>query len=221
MASKDIRGALAKLMQATVVDEQADGDWFYHAVRPCYVPDSWKAGQTVVGDCSKGVQFLCRWANGPDPMNNGFATYGNSQTLWLHLQHLDSAEELKVGDIVTYGHNGDEHAAMVQEAGVDPLMWGFGHQGAPDSKRLSLDRREHQYLRYPAPKYIPTPEDKLREKTTWFAWVAWKLGEGDFKQHGKANPQVRPNVPAVIPPSWWVRYARFLKNRKKGNKPKS
>jgi hypothetical protein len=29
---------------------------------------------------------------------------------------------------------------------------------------------------------------------------------------------VRPNVPRIIPLSWWKRYAKFLKNRKKGNK---
>lgn len=216
--AKDIRGELATLMKATLADEQAQHDWTYLAVRPCFVPPSWQPGQKVSGDCSKGVQFLCRWASAPDPMGNSFSLYGNSQTIWLTLQHLPSAADLLVGDIVTFGHDGDEHAAMVLESGLDPVMWGFGHQGAPDSNPLSFDHREKQFLRLPVPKYVPTPEDKLRAKTGYFSWVAWKLGEGDWKHYGDANPTVRPDVPSVIPPSWWKRYVTFLANRKKGNK---
>lgn len=215
----DYRKALAGLMKATLADEQTHHTWTYLAVRPMSVPASWKAGQHVTGDCSKGVQYLCRWAGTKDPMGQSYGPYGNSYTLWVHLQHLSSPSELLVGDIVTFGYNGDEHATMVLEPGPDPLLWSFGHQGAPDTYKLSEDRRPHQLLRNPLPVYVPTKQDKLRAKTGYFSWVAWKLGEGDWKPFKRADKSVRPNVPRVIPPLWWKRYAQFLLNRKKGNKP--
>jgi hypothetical protein len=158
-------------------------------------------------------------------MGNDYGPYGNSQTLWVHLRHVASAKELEVGDIITFGYNGDEHATMVLEEDPihgNPLLWSHGHQGAPNTYRLSEDQREHQYLKLGVPDDVspPTPEDKLRAKTGWFMWVAWKQGEGAWKKYGKANRKVRPNVPTIIPLSWWKRYAQFLLNRKKGNKPK-
>lgn len=215
----DYRKALAALMQATLADEQAHQTWSYAEVRPMPVPVSWRAGQHVVGDCSKGVQYLCKWAGCADPMGGGYGPYGNSYTLWTHLQHLGSPSDLLVGDVITFGIDGNEHAAMVLQAGRDPLLWSFGHQGAPNTYKLSADGRPAQYLRNPLPTYIPTPEDKLRAQTGWFSWVAWRLGEGDWKPYGMMTKSVRPDVPRVIPPTWWARYARFLLNRKKGNPP--
>lgn len=204
-------------MAATVADEAAKHDWTYRPVRPLPVPPSWKPGQAVVGDCSWGVKMLCRWAGAPDPMKSDYDGYGNSQTLWLRLQRLDSPSELLIGDVVTFGRDGSEHATMVYETGENPLLWSFGHQGAPDFYRLSADGRPAQYLRNPLPAYVPTQGDRLRAMTGWFAWVAWKLGEGDFKDSGAANPAVRPNVPKLIPAAWWLRYAKFLAARKRGN----
>jgi len=211
------RQKLKDLMNATLADERAHHDWTYAAVRPMPVPGSWRPGQAVRGDCSKGVVFLCRWAGVPDPMGQGYGPYGNSQTLWLKLQHLASAVELDVGDIVTFGQDGNDHAAMVLEPGTDPLLWSFGHQGAPNSYRLSADPRVKQFLRNPIPVYVPTRADRLRARTGWFAWMAWALGEGDWKGYGKANRKVRPDVTKRIPLSWWRRRARYLLNRKKGN----
>jgi hypothetical protein len=218
--SKDFRRALGKLMAQTLLDEQQHGNWSYHAIRPMDVPATYTpgGGQHVNGDCSKGVQYLCRWVDAPDPMNEHYDPYGNSQTLATRLNHVGSAADLLVGDIVTFGRYGQDHAAMVLEAGADPLLWSFGHQGAPNTYRVSQDRREKQFLRNPLPVYVPTPEDKLRAKTGWFAWAAWRLGEGPWRDYGKADPKVRPDVPKAIPPNWWARYAQFLRNRKKGNK---
>jgi hypothetical protein len=215
----DYRSKLHAIMVATLADEKAHKDWVYREVRPMPVPATWHAGQAVHGDCSKGVQYLCKWVNAPDPMQNNFGPYGNSQTLWSRLQHLDHPIDLKVGDIVTFGFDGNQHATMVMETGANPLLWSFGHQGAPDSYRLSDDTRQAQFLRNPVPVYVPTPQERLRAKTGWFSWVAWKLGEGDWKYYVKNDPRVRPNVPRLIPPSWWKRYALFLKNRNKGNPP--
>lgn len=218
-AHHDYRSDLQRLMRATLADETKRHTWTYHAVRPCPMPSRpWKEGEKVWGDCSKGVQFLCWWADLPaDPMHGGWGAYGNSQTLWLHLQHLDHANQLHIGDIVTFGTDGEEHAAMVLESGSDPLVWSFGHQGAPNSYRLSTDKRPQQYLRNPVPTYVPTKQDVLRAKTGWFAWMAWYEGEGDWKTYGAKNKNVRPNVPKVIPVGWWTRRAKFLLRRKKGN----
>lgn len=216
-----VRARLAELMQATVRDEERNWTWTYRAVRPMRVPSSWQPGQRVIGDCSKGVQYLYRWAGGPDPMGNNWASWGNSSTLWSNLTHADFPAQLRVGDIITFGPNGDEHAVCVAEPGHDPLLWSFGHQGAPNFYRLSRERRQYQ-LRFSdlpddGPSRPPTPQEKLRAKTGWFAWVAWKRGEGDWRKYGKANRKVRPAVPQRIPLGWWRRYVVFLRNRKKAN----
>jgi len=88
----EIRAGLAKIMKATLADEAARHDWTYRAVRPCSVPPSWRAGQEVWGDCSKGVQFLAKWERHVlDPMGRDWDPYGNSTTICLHLEHIDLA----------------------------------------------------------------------------------------------------------------------------------
>ncbi len=218
MAAIDYRKALERLMDETAADH---GNWTYRAVRPLKLgARPWRKGMKVVSDCSKGVQNLCWFARCPhDPMGRDWDEYGNSQTLWSNCQHLDKASELQVGDFVTFGRDGEEHAAMVRHTGVDPMLWSDGHQGAPNFYRLSYDRREHQFLRNPIPKVTPTKAERCRARTGWFAWVAWRLGEGDWKTYGKSNRTVRPNVPKVIPVTWWTRYARFIARRKKADRP--
>ncbi len=218
MALAGKRLKLQQLMQATLADEAAHHSWNYHAVRPMPVPLSWATGQHVSGDCSKGVQYLARWAAAPDPMQNGFTAYGNSQTIWLKLHHLASPGQLEVGDIVVFGPDGRDHAAMVLKAGSDPLLWSFGHQGAPNSYRLSQDTRIKTYCKLPIVDPPPTPQDKLRAMTGFYSWVAWRLGEGPWAAYQPATRSVRPNVPLLIPPNWWLRFIQFLANRDKGDR---
>lgn len=212
-----VRSRLQALMVATLADEQKRGDWTYEAVRPMPVPATWEAGQHVIGDCSKGVQFLCKWAGAPDPMRNGFSRYGNSETITVMLEPVLHPSELEIGDIVTFGPRGDDHAAMVLEPGVDPLLWSFGHQGAPNTYRLSYDRRERHYRRLPLPKRKPTRAEILQAKTGYWAWVQWRLGEGDWHGYKPRTAAVRPNVATRIPLAWWRDYARFIANRRKAN----
>lgn len=57
---------------------------------------------------------------------------------------------------------------------------------------------------------------ELRARTGYYAWAAWRLGEGDWKPYGPLNPSVRPNVPANIiveRPLWFPRLALFLAAR--------
>lgn len=218
MTEIDYRKRLANLMDATVADH---ANWTYLAVRPLPVAKRpWKKGEKVVADCSLGVRDLCWFAEAPvDPMRLDWAPYGNSQTLWQHCQHLDSPAELLVGDFVTFGLDGDEHAAMVKRRGKDPLLWSDGHQGAPNFYLLSQDGRVSQYLRNPLPTYEPTAAERLQAMTGFRAWVQWRRGTGDWHGRGKHNRKVRPDVPRRIPASWWRRYARLHLNRKKGNPP--
>jgi len=124
----------------------------------------------------------------------------------------------KAADVITVGNNGSEHATMVLAAGADPLLWSFGHPGSPNSYRLSDDGRwPKQYLRMPIPDPPPTPEELLRERTGYWSWLKWKLGREEWKTYGRENPRVRPNVPRVIPPAWWVAYVKFVRGETKGN----
>ncbi len=222
MTEAEVRAELGLTMRATLADEAANHNWRYAAVRPeamtgtrgLYIP-----GRPVASDCSKGVQRICFWTAGaPDPMKNGWGAYGNSSTICAALEHLDQPADLKAGDLVTFGANCDEHAAMCLEPGADPLLWSDGHQGAPNTYRLSWDRRERQLLRLPF-VYAPTPQDILRAKQGYWAWMQWKLGEGAWAHYAAEDPHVRPNVPAVIPDAWWRQRARYLAKRKRPNKP--
>lgn len=221
----DVRAGLGMTMRATLADEAAHGNWRYAAIRPEAMTGSrghYPAGEHVDSDCSKSVQRICFWTPGaPDPMKNGWGAYGNSSTICSVLAHLDLPSELLVGDPVTFGVNGDEHAAMCLESGADPLLWSDGHQGAPNTYRLSWDTREHQLLRLPVVIYHPTPQDQLRAKTGYWSWMQWKLGEGSWSHYAPSDTTVRPNVPDSIPDAWWKQRAKFLANRKKPNKPSS
>jgi hypothetical protein len=230
LTETEIRAGLEKLMRATLADEASYHDWDYEAVRPMPVPPSWKPRQKVKGDCSKGVQFIARWdGHVLDPMGRDWDVYGNSTTICLHLEHLDSLAEVKVGDIVTFGPSGDEHAAMVirlvrrNKKIVDLELWSFGHPGAPDTYLLSQDHREYQLLRLHLGVHKPpTPEEILRAKTGYWAWRQWRLGTGAWRSYGKRNRKVRPDVPRRIPRAWWRKFAHStVKGRKRrANPPK-
>lgn len=218
----DLRAFEQDLMYRILADEARYHDWTYGPVRPCHMPTTkriWVPGTRVSGDCSKGVQFVDWWTPGAgDPMKVGFGPSGNSQTLWMRCQHLAHPSELELADIVTFGRDGADHAAKVIERGNDPLLWSFGHQGAPNSYRLSLDRRLHQLLRNPLAEYKPTHADLLRARTDWFAWMAWYQGEGDWQHYRPQDPKMRPDVPHRIPVTWWGRRLKFLAKRETGNK---
>lgn len=214
------RDNLATLMKGTVADEAAHHCWTYRAIRGMPVPPSWKPEQEVEGDCSKGVQYLCRWAALPDPMHRDYDPYGNSTTLTLELEHIDLAEVL-VGDIVTFGPHGDAHAAMVlalvrrNKKIVDLKLWSFGHPGAPDVYLLSADGREHQFLRVRLNvHHVKTPPSVLRAKTGYWSWRQWRLGTGAWRGYGKRNGSVRPNVPKPVPAGWWLRLAQSLSKQR-------
>jgi hypothetical protein len=151
-------------------------------------------------------------------MRNGFGIYGNSQTIWAMLPPVEK-RRLEVGDLVVFGPDGTVHAAMVYQVDADPMLWSFGHEGAPNLYRLSADNREHVFRKLMRDPPVTAADAALRAETGFYAWVAWRLGEGDWRGRGRTNPAVRPHVPDTIPPDWWTRLERFLANRTKGNPP--
>lgn len=75
---------------------------------------------------------------------------------------------------------------------------------------------------YPRPiKPIPTPKPKpvpappagaisFPKDDTFWTWLRWKTGTGEFESYGKSNKIVRPNVPQRIPSAWWFALKKFV-----------
>lgn len=218
-------------MALTASDEAKNHRWNYVFSRPTTVPPKpYVIARYTVGDCSKGCQFVCFWSDAPDPMDNGWSEWGNSTTIYYALDVHITAAELQTGDIILFGYiNGEKHACMVYEVGKDAqttLVWNFGEDGEPVIHPLQDEIDAHYGMTMtfcklmpddPAPP--PTPQDKLRALTGYYSWAAWYLGEGKttFKPYGPRNKTVRPHVPKIIPPTWWVRLTKQLAGRKKGN----
>lgn len=57
----------------------------------------------------------------------------------------------------------------------------------------------------------------LRQRTGFYAWLAWKDGIGDWTPYGPSNPSVRPNVPKNISryrPTWFHRREEWWEARR-------
>lgn len=227
MTEAEIRTEMHKLMRATLAEEAALHNYVYEAIRPIVVARTYIRGGRKVLDCSKGAQYIARISDAPDPMGRHWDGYGNSTTMTIHLVHLDHLSQVKVGDYVTFGYEGDEHATVVMglikdSAGrvVDLELWSMGHQGAPNEYRMSYDHRQRYLLHDPLPTAPLTEAEKLRARTGFWSWVQWRKGTGHWRGHGKSNRKVRPNVPKRIPLKWWRRYAAiFLKHNRGANAP--
>lgn len=222
------RVKIQALMAETVADQIAHGNWLYEAVRPQTIISTYVRGIRVKADCSDGVRCLARIVGvKDDPAGNGYAPYGNSSSIWAHSEHIPLSEA-QPGDNVTFGYYaGEKHACALWEkygAGdTDWYVWNHGAPGQPAKRRLIDEISNHIGMRVTVCALNvkdppPTPEDNLREQTGFYAWVAWRLGEGPWKKYGQTNSKVRPAVPTVIPPSWWRDLSRFLLNRKKPNR---
>ena len=215
-------------MEETAAQEAADGNWTYAAVRPqdVQIPVLLPAKPEV--DCSDGVRALCFAAKVPDdPAGLAYADYGNSSSIWLHLRKDDPPlTEVEVGDIFTFGYwTGEDHACMAYDVtdSANPQVWNMGEQGQPVIHALSIEVEAHAgmtvtlcKLNLP-PDPPPTPQQQLQAKTGFYAWVAWRLSEGPWKGYPPRYAAVRPDVPKVISPAWWLRLSQFLLARKKPN----
>lgn len=219
---------MVALMEKTVADQSAHGNWRYRAVRPQDVIAAYYSGQRVDADCSDGGRDLARVSGvKDDPAGTGYLPYGNSSSIWAHLHHIDLAD-VEPGDMGTFGYYaGEKHALVFWEkfgsGAQDWWVWNHGAPGQPAKRRLIDEIAAHLGMtltvcRLNVVDPPDTPEEKLREMTGFYAWVAWRLGEGPFKKYGKTNSTVRPDVPKLIPVAWWRDLARFLANRKKPNR---
>lgn len=142
-----VRGQLHALMAETAGNRYG---WHYHEVRPLSIPPRLARG--VQADCSYGCVILCKWAGAPDPTGMSFDGYGNSTSMFQHLQHI-ALQDARVGDFGVFGPEGSWHAVMFYTAGTDnPMLWSHGHEGAPNFYPLSADsRRPFTVLRNPVP----------------------------------------------------------------------
>lgn len=218
---------LVALMERTVIDQAAQYNWHYRAVRPQEIISDYTNGMRVEADCSDGCRDLCSVVGvKDDPAGTNYAPYGNSNSCWMHLHHID-IKDMQPGDLFSFGwYAGEKHLCMAYKKTANGwTVWNMGRPGQPEFKTLLQEISGHAgmkltCLRLNIKDPPATHEDELRAMTGFYAWVAWRLGEGSttWKPYGKANPKVRPNVPKVIPPVWWRDLARFLANRKRPNK---
>lgn len=212
-----------QLMEQTAADQAKHGNWTYRAVRPQVIITDY-TGQRVESDCSDGVRIIARLAGiKDDPAGNGYQSYGNSSSIWLHLHHIDLTE-VEPGDAGTFGYSSGEHHAFMfhSKTANGWLVWNMGTQGQPVIVSLLHEIQGHAGMTLTCCKANVedpplTPIEKLHAKTGFYSWVAWKLGEGPWKHYGAASKTVRPAVPRVIPARWWKDYAAFLLRRKKAN----
>lgn len=125
-------------------------------------------------DCSAFVTVCYNWAGADDP--NGFNYDGEGYTGTLVARGLQvSKADVQPGDVVIYGGGPGVHAALVIEAGTDPLTISMGQQGDPSKVYVShgdpsLDHvvRFFRYHTGAAKAYYPegiTPQDKTKTQT--------------------------------------------------------
>lgn len=221
------RARAVELIAETCADQAAHQLDTYAAVRPQTIPSRWTKGQRLVLDCSDYARFICRVSGIPDPAGNGYAPYGNSSSIYMHSPHIPLADG-QPADIATFGYStGEKHASILYRFDTATRQWqvgNFGRQGQPVITWLATEIAAHRGMtmtvcRVQVADPPPTHADRLKAMTGFYAWVAWRLGEGRtlWQPYGPRNPHVRPNVPKVIPASWWTRLAQFLANRRKGN----
>jgi hypothetical protein len=148
---------------------------------------------------------------------------------WLH----EYAKKLgwivtdpRPGDIViyTFSHTGIVYS--FSPTGIYAVEGNTGATGAVSDSKLGGDGVYRKYrasslckafIRVPGE--IAKPKDLypalvLRQRKGFYAWLAWNLGEGDWKGYGKCNPNSRPAVFVRIPATWWARRAAHLLKRK-------
>jgi GH25 family lysozyme M1 (1,4-beta-N-acetylmuramidase) len=64
------------------------------------------------------------------------------------------------------------------------------------------------------PKVVRVAAAKLRARTGYWSWLAWRLGEGAWRDYRPATATVRPRVRAAVPSVWWRNERAFTRARK-------
>jgi hypothetical protein len=148
---------------------------------------------------------------------------------------LTLARAKQLGWVVTNPQPGDlvvftfSHIGFVDEVRSSTLVTIEGNTGATGAvsdsrnggdgvyRKVRSRSLVRAYIRVPGAvhkvggKY---PAAVLRTRKGYYAFAAWKLGEGDWKGYGRTNAAVRPSIPKRVPLSWWGRLAKQLAARK-------
>jgi hypothetical protein len=104
---------------------------------------------------------------------------------------------------------------------TDPAKGGFCRHGDLQSDRtdptgnldhwrlfVAMVADEHERL-------VKPPAEWPRPLPAWFwEWARWRLGEGEFKQHGPVKGPRPSAAPRLIPPWAWLRLQALLRARK-------
>ncbi len=91
-------------------------------------------------DCSGFVTLCYFLAGAPDPNGLGYSGQGWTGTLLRHLEHI-VAGSAQQGDLVVWGAYPGRHAALVLEAGGDPLLCSHGQERGPVAIHFSDEDR--------------------------------------------------------------------------------
>ena len=98
----------------------------------------------IYSDCSAWVTYCYAWAGARDPNELNFDGEGYTGTLLEHGERIAVGQCLP-GDVVVFGPPPGVHAALIIEAGKDPLTSSMGEQGQPAAMTFL---GEATYLRF-------------------------------------------------------------------------
>ena len=173
-------------------------------------------------DCSEFVTDGYAYAGAPDPNGLNYSGAGYTGTLLTHGAKI-SQSSLLPGDLVVFGRSPGVHVCGVLAAGVDPLLASHGQEAGPIKISLSVEKKYHAGETVTCLRTLPRPQPKaplkvtpgtLRARTGYWAWLCWRIAEGDWKPYGRRNALVRPHVAKKTSASWWARSRKFLAARK-------
>jgi lysozyme len=104
--------------------------------------------------------------------------------------------------LANYGRNdGNRHPVPPSEG---PWQHWTVHQYTSKGSTLGVSGNcDFNFALALAPLRILTPPPVIG--TPMWRWIRWRRGHGEFKPFGPRNPVVRPDVPAKVPFSWWLR----------------
>lgn len=101
-------------------------------------------GTQFAADCSESVTALCHWAGLADPCGMHYDGYGNTSSMYQHLDHYTSPSAAGLGALCVFGPGGADHVVMVMQPGDDPWCFSHGAENGPRRVRWSVERAVHR-----------------------------------------------------------------------------
>jgi hypothetical protein len=106
--------------------------------------DYFKRGNVWEPDCARAVNWCMRHVDGIKAPKGSWLL--NSTGLTNALPHLSHAYDMSIGDIVTFGYDGDQHAASVYKKTADPnnpVLYTHGYKYSPNDYSLLTEIQAH------------------------------------------------------------------------------